>query len=148
MLLLVAFIGKRQLLDLRLHTQRHKMQHTRAYLILRTRDTRVVQTMTTFVTIQRSLARLPSRIPNRLSVFHVEITSDAVHRHAVVTITGNAAELSIFVEIITASGIRDQTEKVLVTQIVNPRKRSPRISDNILTMSVIKMSVFVAHKTM
>ena len=58
--------------------------------------------MTAFVRVERSLARLPSRVPHRAIVVDVEIASAIVHRHTVVAITGDATELSVFVEVVTS----------------------------------------------
>ena len=143
---LVGEVGDRYTLDLGLYAQRYKMQYRRTHTVLLSCDAGVVQTMPALVFVQRCLARFPSRIPDSGTIYEVEIATYRIHRYAVITITGDAAEFRVFVEIITTSRIGDQAEEILVSKVVDPRERCLRIGDDVLPFGVIKMSVLFAHK--
>ncbi len=84
-----------------------------------------------------------SVLNSHLSVLnYIKVSAAIVHRHIIVAIAGDAAELSVFIERIAAGRIRDQREEILVAQIVDPRPRSLRIGNHILAACVIKMTVF------
>ena len=102
--------------------------------------------MAAFIGVQRRFAGFPARVPNSIPILDIEITSYTIHRHAVIAITGYTAELGILIKIIAASGVTDQTEEILVSQIIDPRERCLRSRDYILTMLVIKISVIrISH---
>ena len=102
--------------------------------------------MTTLIEVEWCLARLPSRIPHRAIVVDVKIASAIVHRHVVVAIASDTAELGILIKRVASSGIGNQRKKVLIAQIVNPGPRSLRVSNYIFTMLVIKVSIaFIFH---
>ena len=145
-LLLLRLIGQRQTLNLGFHAQRNKIQHARANIILRARDTRIVQAVTTLIPIQFRLARLPAWIPDSIAIFYIEVSSDAIHRHAVVSIACDTAKLGVLVEVITACSIGNQTEKVFIAEVVDPRKWCLWVGDDIFAMRVVEMSVLsVVH---
>ena len=102
--------------------------------------------MATFIGVQRRFAGFPSRIPYSIPILDVEIAPYTVHRHAVIAITGYTAELGILIKIIAASGVTDQTEEILISQIIDPRERCLRSRDHILTMLIVKISVIrISH---
>ena len=97
--------------------------------------------MTALVEVERSLTGLPSRIPYSITILDIEISTAVVHRYIIVAITGDAAELCILIEAVAASGVRDQREEVFIAQIVNPRPGCLRVSNNILAMLVVEVTI-------
>jgi hypothetical protein len=97
--------------------------------------------VTALVEVERSLTGLPSRIPYSIAILDIEISTAVVHRYIIVAITGDAAELCILIEAVTASGVRDQREEVFIAQIVNPRPGCLRVSNNILAMLVVEVTI-------
>ena len=61
--------------------------------------------MTALVEVERSLTGFPTWIPNRVAILDVEIASTVVHRHIIVAIARDTAELGILVEAVAASGV-------------------------------------------
>ena len=103
--------------------------------------------MTALVEVEGCLTRFPTRVPYGIAILDVEIASTIVHRYVVVTIAGDTTELRILVEAITAGGVRDQREEILVAQVVDPGPRGLRVCDDILAMLVVEMTVtFLFHK--
>ena len=103
--------------------------------------------MTALIEVEWRLTGFPTRVPHGIAILDVEITPAVVHRHVVVAIAGDTAELSVLVEAVATGGIRDEGEKILIAQIVDPGPRSLRVCNDILAMLVVEMTVtFLFHK--
>jgi len=127
--------------------QGHKEEYRGLDTVLTTCDTGVAHAMTALVEVEWRLARFPTWIPHGIAILDVEITPAVVHRHVVVAIAGDTAELGILVEAVATSGVRDEGEKILVAQIVDPGPRSLRVCDDILAVLIVEMTVtFLFHK--
>ena len=74
----------------------------------------------------------------------IVIFSVGIYRNIVVAVTGDAKKFGIFVEAVSATSVRNQGEKVLRSQIVDPWKRSIWGSDDIFLGVVIEITEF--HK--
>ena len=98
--------------------------------------------MTTFIEVERSLHGFPSRTPDAVAILDIEISASVVHRHIIISIPSKPAELGILEKRITASRVGNEREEILVAQIVDPRPRSLRICYYILSVCVIKMTIF------
>ena len=85
--------------------ERYKEKHTCLHTVLRASDARVVHAMTTFIAVERCLARLPSWVPNRVTILNIEVTTAIVHRHSIVAIARDATELGILEERISTSSV-------------------------------------------
>ena len=85
--------------------KRHKEKHTCFHTVLRTSDARVVHAMTTFIAVERCLARLPAWVPNCVAILNIEVTTTIVHWHAIVAIARDATELGILEEGIATSSV-------------------------------------------
>ena len=101
--------------------------------------------MAALIGVERCAARLPSWIPDGITVFQIEVASVVVHRHVVVAIARDATEFGILVKTVASGCVGDEREKILITQIINPRPWGLWIGDDILTVSIIKMSVSFFH---
>ena len=64
--------------------------------------------MTTLVAVEWRLAGLPSGVPHGAAIVDVEVAAAVVHRHAVVAVARQAAELGILVEGIAAGRVGNQ----------------------------------------
>ena len=105
---LIAVVGERELLHLGPGVQGHKEQHRCLDTVLAARDAGVVHAMTALIAVERRLAGLPSRIPHGAAIVDVEVATAVVHRHAVVAVARQAAELGILVEAVAAGGVGNQ----------------------------------------
>jgi hypothetical protein len=97
--------------------------------------------MTALIEVERRLTGFPSRIPDGVAILDVEVAAAIVHRHVVVAITGDTAELGVLVKTVSACCIGDERKEILIAQIIDPGPRSLRVSNNILSMLVIEVSV-------
>ena len=146
MLHLVAVVLQREHLHFCGSVEWHKEKHTGHHTELAARDACVVHAVAAFIAVERCAARFPSRIPHCVTVLDVEIAAVVVHRHVVVAVACDAAELRVLVERVASGSIGDEREEVLVAQIIDPRPRCLRISDDIFAMRVIEMSIaFIVH---
>ena len=105
---LIAVVGERELLHLGPCVQGHKEQHRCLDTVLAARDAGVVHAMTTLIAVERRLAGLPSRVPHGAAIVDVEVAAAVVHRHAVVAVARQAAELGILVEAVAAGRVGNQ----------------------------------------
>ena len=135
-------VSKGDLLDLTRIFPGDKAQDLRLKSILFPGEAAVAQSVTTFIKVQRGFRGLPARIPDRITFFDIKIMSVIVIGNTVVPITGDAEKLCIFIEAVTAAGIRDQTEKAIRSQIIDPRKGCIRALNDIFHRSVVKKSIF------
>ena len=78
--------------------QRDEEEYAGLDAVLRTGNAGIAHSMAAFIEVKRSLARLPARRPYAAVVIDVEISSSIVHRHTVVAVAGDPAELGILVE--------------------------------------------------
>ncbi|MNI21550.1 hypothetical protein D3C73_750780 [compost metagenome] len=77
-------------------------------------------------------------------VTQVVVTTSSIQRNIIVTITCQSAKTSITVKSITASCVRDESKKLFITKIIDPRIRGLRGVNDILFANVIELSEF--HK--
>ena len=64
--------------------------------------------MATLVAVECGLAGLPGGRPYVAAFIDVEVASPVVHRHVVVAVAGDAAELGVLVKGIASGGIGDE----------------------------------------
>ena len=96
--------------------------------------------MPTLIFIQRSLERHEGWRPSILAIFNVEHASPVIFRYVVISEAGDSPHLCVFIEIISSGCIRDETEEIFISQIVDPWQWSVWSLDYILLSFVIKMS--------
>ena len=142
LLRLLRRVGQRQLQHLRVRLERHEHEERRGESVLLAVDLRVAHAVTARVGVELRLAGLPTGIPHGLSVLDVEIHAARIHRHAIVTIARDAAELRILEEGVATCRVRDKREEVLVAEIVDPRPRRLRVGDHVFAVRVVKISEF------
>ena len=94
------------------------------------------------VSVQIGLGWHPAWIPDRISFFNIVVVSVAIIRNIVVTVSRQTKQLSIFIEAIASACVGDQRKEILGTQIVDPRKRSLRRSDDVFLIRIIEISKF------
>ena len=114
MLDFVAVVLQGQHLHLSCRVQRHEEEHAGHHTELAACDACVVHTMAALIAVERCAARFPSRVPHCVTVLDVEIAAVVVHRHVVVAVACDAAELCVFVERVASGSVGDQREEVLV----------------------------------
>ena len=101
--------------------------------------------MTTFIRIKACLRRLPTRIPDTITILYIEVNTIGVHLTVVIAISGNTKKFCILIECISAGSVRDQAEEALGSQIVDPGKRCLRCGDHIFFVIIVKVTEF--HKS-
>ena len=102
----------------------------------------IAHAVTALVAVKRRLARLPARIPDSVAVLDVVIAPAVIHRHAVVAVPQDPAELGVLAEAVAAGRVGDQGEEILRSHIVDPGPRGGRVRDDVLAECVIEMSEF------
>ncbi len=134
------------LLNLSPSMERNKEEDTSLHTILAACDAGIVHTMAALIAIEWSLARFPTWVPDGVTVLDVEVATAIVHRYPVVAIAGDAAELGVLIEGVATSCVGDEREEILVAQIVDPRPWGLRVSNHVLAIGVIEMTVlFLCH---
>ena len=103
----------------------------------------IAHSMAAFIKVQRRLARLPARIPDRIAVLDVEIAATSVHGNAIVAIAQDPPELGVPAETIAAGRIGNQGKEIPGTHIVDPGPGGMRPGYDIFARSVVKMSVAI-----
>ena len=121
--------------------ERYKEQNRCFDAIFCSRDAGIIHTMTALIKVKWRLTRLPTRIPYRSIIVDIEIPAAIIHRHTIIAVASDAAELGILIEVITSGRIGNQAEKVLVAEVIDPRERRGWISDDVLAFCVVIMSI-------
>ena len=143
---LLRLIFERHLLYLSPSVKRNKEEHTCLHTVLASRNAGIVHTVTALVAVEWSFAGFPSGVPHGVAILDIEIATAIVHRHAVVSVAGDATELGILVEGITTCCVGDEGEEILVAQIIDPRPWGLRIGNHVLAIVVIEMTIlFFCH---
>ena len=137
-----TLVGEGKFLHFGPGLERDEKEHRSLYPILRTCDAGIVHAMTALVTIEGSLAWFPAGVPYRAAVVDVEIAATIVHRHAIVAVAGDAAELGILVEIVAACGVGDETEEIFVPEVVDPREWCCRVGDDVFAVGIIEVAKY------
>jgi hypothetical protein len=130
------------MLDLAPETQGYKEQDTGLYPFIASGNACITQAVTAFVFIQRSLHRFPARTPYGFSIPDIKISSPIIDRHIIISEPGDPSEFGVLEKCISTRGIGYQTEKIFVSQIIDPGIGSPGILDYIFPAFIIKVSVF------
>ena len=98
--------------------------------------------MAAFIAVQLCLGGLPAGVPDIVSIFNIDVFAVGVIWLVIIAVTCDPQQACVLIEGITAAGIGDQAEKVLVSQIIDPGKRGPGCRDHIFTARVIKITEF------
>ena len=122
--------------------QRHEEGNFGLQAVFAPRYDGVVHAVAALVAVERRAAGFPTGVPHTSPVVHVKVTPSVVHRHTVVAVAREAAELGILAESVSARRVRNQPEEVFRAQVVNPRERGARVGYHVLAPVIIKMSVF------
>ena len=141
-LCLAALVLQNQTLDLAVIVLRHKEGDLCGDAVLLAGDDGVAHAVTAGVSVQIGLDRRPARRPYGLAVLDVEVTAAHVNRYVVVAVTGDSAETGILVEVIAAGSVGDQGEKLLCSEVIDPRIRGFRILNDVFFVCVVKIAKF------
>ena len=98
--------------------------------------------MSALISVQFSLGRLPSCIPDGVSVLNIYVLTVSVVRNVIIAIARDPQKPCIFIKRISSACIGDQGEEILVPEIVDPGERSSGSCDHILPVGVVEMSEF------
>ena len=102
----------------------------------------VAHAVAAFIAVQLCLGGLPAGVPDIVSIFNIDVFAVGVIWLVIIAVTCDPQQACVLIEGITAAGIGDQAEKVLVSQIIDPGKRGPGCRDHIFTARVIKITEF------
>ena len=139
---LLRGVLERELLNLGMRLQRHEQEDRGNESVLLAGDGRVAHAVAARIGVEGGLRRLPAGIPDRVAVLDVKVLAARVHRHVVVAVARDAAELRVLEEGVAACGVGDEREEVLVAEIVDPRPRGLRVGDHVFAVGVVKVSEF------
>jgi hypothetical protein len=98
--------------------------------------------MTAGVGVELGLGRLPSGVPDRITVFNIEIVPVGILWRVVVAEPGETEKLGVFVEAVTASGIGYERKEFFASQIIDPGERSSWCGNDVFFIPVVKITVF------
>jgi hypothetical protein len=76
--------------------------------------------MPAFIGIQVFSDGHPAVGPDVSAIIDVEVTATVVYRDIVVAVTGYSSQARVAIEAIAARGVGDETEKALISEIVDP----------------------------
>ena len=110
--------------------------------VFRSKKSAVAQSVAALIGVQGSFYRLPSRGPYRVPVLDKVVPAVGIRRHIVIAVAGKAQELCVFIKAVASAGVRNQGEKVFVSQVIDPWKGSSGRCDDILFVLIIKVSEF------
>ena len=114
--------------------------------VLAARDAGIVHAVAALIAVEWRLAWFPAWIPDGIAILDVEVATTIIHRYPVVAIAGETTELGILIERIPTCCVGDKREEILVTQIVDPRPWGLWVSNHVLAIGVIKMTIlFLCH---
>ncbi len=136
-----AGIGKTQTLNLTSIPYWNKEQKVRAQSVFLPHNPGISHSVAAFIEIKRSLARLPPGIPDSIPVLYIKIPPAVIHRHAVIAIARNPAELGIATETIPTGSSGDKRKEILRAKIIYPRPGSGRNCYHIFPALIVKMSI-------
>ena len=94
------------------------------------------------VSVKLCLGRLPSGVPDRVAVLNIEIVPVGILWRVVVAESGEPEKLGVFVEAVTASGVRYERKEFFASQIIDPGERSPWCGNDVFFIPVVKITVF------
>ena len=98
--------------------------------------------MAAFVEVKWRLGRHGAGVPDLFAVMDIIVFAIGVYGNIVITITGNAEKLCVFVETVASAGVGDQRKEIVRSKIVDPGKRSVRGGNDIFFGIIVKMSEF------
>src|SRR5450759_41066 len=101
------------------------------------------EAMSAGVVLQLALGRLPAGAPEvaRDVVAEVDVPAAQIERRVVVPIARQPAEPGVAVERVPARRVRDDPEVLLAAEVVDPRKRSVGMRDDVLAPRVVEVPV-------
>ena len=95
--------------------------------------------MAALVGVELRLGRLPAGIPEGVAFLNIEVLAVAIERHVIVAVAGEAQKLCILIEGIASTGVGNQGEELVASEVVDPGKRSPGSRDDIFPVGVIEI---------
>ena len=113
-----------------------------SYAVFRRTKAGIAHAVSALIAVQFCLGRLPSGVPDSILIFNIYVLSVSVVRHIIVTITCKPQKPCILIKGIASASIGDQSEEVLVPEIIDPGERSLGSCDHVLPVGVIEMSEF------
>ena len=123
-------------------THGNEVELADSYAVLGRTKAGVSHAMSALITVQLSLGRLPSSIPNSVFILYIYVLSVSVVGNVVIAIACDSQKSCILIKGITSACIGDQSEEVLVPEIVDPRERSSGSCNHILSIGVVEVSEF------
>lgn len=141
-----SLILQRHLLDFSPGVEWNEEEDACLYTVLAARDAGIVHAVAALIAVEWRLAWFPAWIPDGIAILDVEVATTIIHRYPVVAIAGETTELGILIERIPTCCVGDKREEILVTQIVDPRPWGLWVSNHVLAIGVIKMTIlFLCH---
>ena len=134
----LAAVAQHHAVHFAIAAQRHKRSLLDCQPVFLRRNDRIAHAMTALIVIQICLDGHPAGRPDRAVVVQIEIASAGIGGNVIVAVTGQAEHTCVLIEAVTAGSVGEQGEKLLASQIVNPRVGRVRPGDDVLPALVVK----------
>ena len=117
---------------------RDQQRLRRRNAILLPLDHAVAETVTAGIAIQLRFRRLPARIPYGIAILDVDVEALLIERAVVVAVARQPAQPRVAVEAVAARRIGQEREKILASEVIDPRQRRARACDHVLAPLIVK----------
>ena len=101
-------------------------------------DHAVAEAVAAGIAVQLRFRGLPAGVPDGIAVFDVNMEALLIDRAVVVAVAGQPAQPRVAIEAVAARRIRQECEKILAPQVVDPRQRRARACDHVFTPLIVK----------
>ena len=98
----------------------------------------VAEAVATGIAVQLRFRGLPAGVPDGIAVLDVNMEALLIDRAVVVAVAGQPAQPRVAIEAVAARRIRQECEKILAPQVVDPRQRRARACDQVFTPLIVK----------
>ena len=98
----------------------------------------VAEAVAAGIAVQLRFRGLPAGVPDGIAVFDVNMEALLIDRAVIVAVAGQPAQPRVAIEAVAARRIRQECEKILAPQVVDPRQRRARACDHVLAPLIVK----------
>ena len=98
----------------------------------------VAEAVAAGIAVQLRFRGLPAGVPDGIAVFDVNMEALLIDRAVIVAVAGQPAQPRVAIEAVAARRIRQECEKILAPEVIDPRQRRARACDHILAPLIVK----------
>ena len=101
-------------------------------------DHAVAEAVAAGIAVQLRFRGLPAGVPDGIAVFDVNMEALLIGRAVIVAVARQSAQPRVAVEAVATRGIGQDREKILASEVIDPRQRRARACDHILAPLIVK----------